>query len=597
MSTDPFVDDEVLGKAYDRRLMRRLVRYLRPYRGQVVLSVCLLFAIALLELVGPVVVQRAIDGPIARGDIAGLWGYVAVFVASLGLAFLLTYVQTVIMNRVGQEVMAKLRVEIFAHLQQMHLAYYDKNPVGRLLTRVTSDVAALNELFTSGVVAIFGDIFTLIGIIVVLFVYSWQLALITFIVLPFLAFGTWLFKIKARESYRAVRKQTARIAAYLQEHITGMAVTQLFAQEPKAQRNFDSINADLRKANFDSIFYYAVFFPGVEVLGAVSIGLIIWYGGGQILAGVLTAGALVAYLQLAERFYRPIRDLAEKYNIFQAAMAASERVFSLLDTPPQIATPAVPARPERVQGAVTFKDLSFAYNGDEWVLKNINLRVKPGEKVAVVGHTGAGKTSLVNLLCRFYEYQQGSIELDGVDLRAWDPVELRSHIGLVLQDVFLFSGDIQSNIRLGNRDITDDRVRQAAREVNAARFIERLPKSYGAEVSERGSTLSVGQKQLLAFARALAFDPSVLILDEATSSVDTETEILIQEALARLFRGRTAIVIAHRLSTIRDMDRIIVLHKGGIREEGTHEELLAKQGIYYRLYQLQYKDQEKALAV
>lgn len=597
MSFDTFQDDEVLGKAYDSRLMRRLIRYLRPYRVQVIWSVFLLFAIALLELVGPVMVQRAIDGPIAEKNIGGLWGYVAVFVASLGVAFVLRYIQTVVMNRVGQEVMAHLRVEIFRHLQRLQLAFYDKNPVGRLLTRVTSDVAALNELFTSGVVAIFGDIFTLIGIIAVLFYYSWQLALITFIVLPFLAFGTWLFKIKARDSYRAVRKQTARISAYLQEQITGMAVTQLFAQEPKAQGKFDAINADLRKANFDSIFYYAIFFPGVEFLGAVSIGLIIWYGGGQIVAGLLTAGALVAYLQLAERFYRPIRDLAEKYNIFQAAMAASERVFVLLDTKPQIVAPAIPATPGQVQGAVAFKDLSFAYNGDDWVLKNVNLNVKPGEKIAIVGHTGAGKTSLVNLLCRFYEYQQGSIELDGVDLRAWDPIALRSHIGLVLQDVFLFSGDIQSNIRLGDKSISDLQVRQAAREVNAARFIERLPDGYAATVSERGSTLSVGQKQLLAFARALAFDPTVLILDEATSSVDTETEILIQEALTRLFEGRTAIVIAHRLSTIRDMDRIIVLHKGEIREEGTHDELLARQGIYYRLYQLQYKDQEKALAV
>ena len=594
--SDTFHEDEVLGRAYDQRLMSRLVHYLRPYKGKVVLSVILLFTIAGLELVGPIVVQRAIDGPIADGVLAELWKYVAIFLAALAVAFVLRYIQTIIMNRVGQEVMAHLRVEIFGHLQRMHLAFYDKNPVGRLLTRVTSDVAALNELFTSGVVAIFGDIFTLIGIVAVLLYYSWKLALVTFIVLPFLIYGTWLFKIKARESYRAVRKQTARLSAYLQEQITGMSVVQLFAQEPKSHRRFDDINADLRQAHFNSIFYAALFFPGVEFLGAVSIGLIIWYGGGQIVQGFLTAGALVAYLQLAERFYRPIRDLAEKYNIFQAAMAASERIFSLLDTQPAIAAPAEPARPAEIRGGIEFDHLHFAYNDEEWVLKDINLRVRPGEKLAIVGHTGAGKTSLMNLLCRFYEYQRGSLRFDGVELRDWDPIELRNHIGLVLQDVFLFSGDIQGNIRLGNSDITDERVRWAAEQVNAARFINRLPDTYGSPVAERGSTLSVGEKQLLAFARALAFDPQVLILDEATSSVDTETEILIQQALKKLLEGRTSIVIAHRLSTIRGMDRIIVLHKGEIREAGTHEELMARQGIYFRLYQLQYKDQETALA-
>jgi ATP-binding cassette subfamily B multidrug efflux pump len=572
--------------------MRRLTSYLRPYRGRVAACVALLFSIAALELVGPIVVQKAIDGPITEGRLADLWPYVAIFVGALFCVFLLTYIQTLIMNRVGQEVMAQLRVEIFSHLQKMHLGFYDKNPVGRLLTRVTSDTSALNELFTSGVVAIFGDIFTLTGILVVLLYYSWKLALVTFVVLPFLAYATWLFKIRARESYRAVRKQTARLSAYLQEQITGLSVVQLFAQEPKSQRGFDEINADLRKANYDSILYYALFFPGVEFLGAVSIGLIIWYGGGQIVAGVFTAGALVAYLQLAERFYRPIRDLAEKYNIFQAAMAASERIFTLLDTPPAISAPAVTRHPEQVRGEIRFENVSFAYHDQDWVLKNLSLSVQPGEKLAIVGHTGAGKTSIINLLCRFYEYQSGSIRFDGVELRDWDPLVLREHVGLVLQDVFLFSGDIQSNIRLGRADIDFDRVRWAAEQVNASRFIERRPRGYQEPVTERGSTFSVGEKQLLAFARALAFDPTVLILDEATSSVDTETEVLIQSALKRLLAGRTAIVIAHRLSTIRDMDRIVVLHKGELREEGSHEELLAKGGIYSRLYQLQYKDQE-----
>jgi ATP-binding cassette subfamily B protein len=597
MSSDGFQDDEVLGKAYDQRLMRRLVRYLRPYRGRVVASVVLLLSIAALELVGPIVVQRAIDGPITRGHLRELWPYVAVFVAALCGVFVLTYIQTLVMNRVGQEVMSHLRVEIFAHLQKMHLGFFDKNPVGRLLTRVTSDVASLNDLFTSGVVAIFGDLFTLAGIVAVLLYYSWKLALVTFVVLPFLGYATWLFKIRARESYRAVRKQTAKLSAYLQEQITGLTVVQLFAQEPKSQRGFDEINADLRQANYDSILYYALFFPGVEFLGAVSIGLIIWYGGGQIVQGVLTAGALVAYLQLAERFYRPIRDLADKYNIFQAAMAASERIFSLLDTQPLIVAPPGAVRPEAVRGEIEFEKLYFAYHNEDWVLKNVSLHVRPGEKLAIVGHTGAGKTSLMNLLCRFYEYQKGSIRFDGRELRDWDPLVLREHLGLVLQDVFLFSGDIQSNIRLGRSDIDPERVRWAAEQVNASRFIERRPQGYREPVTERGGTYSVGEKQLLAFARALAFDPAVLILDEATSSVDTETEVLIQSALKRLLLGRTAIVIAHRLSTIRDMNRIIVLHKGELREEGTHEELLARGGIYSRLYQLQYKDQEAAAYV
>lgn len=592
MSQTGYHEDEILGKAYDSRLMRRLIAYLHPYRAKVALSVALLFTIAGLDLVGPIMVQRAIDGPIATGDLSDLWVYVVVFLAALLVAFGLRYVQVIVMNRVGQEVMARLRVEIFGHIQHMHLQFFDRNPVGRLLTRVTSDVAALNELFTSGVVAIFGDIFTLIGIVAVLFYYSWQLALVTFIVLPFLMYATWLFKIKARESYRAVRKQTARLSAFLQEQITGMAVVQMFAQEPKTQDTFDGINADLRTAHFNSIFYYAIFFPGVEVLGAISIGLIIWYGGGQIVAGILTAGALVAYLQLAERFYRPIRDLAEKYNIFQAAMAASERIFDILDTPPAIAAPPEPARADRISGAVSFKNLSFAYKGDDWILKNINLDVKAGEKIAIVGYTGAGKTSLVSLLCRFYDYQKGTITFDGVELREWDPIELRSHIGLVLQDVFLFSGTIESNIRLGRSDITSEQVERAIEQVNATRLVSRLPGGIKEPVTERGSTLSVGEKQLLSFARALAFNPSVLILDEATSSVDTDTEILIQKALAKLMEGRTAIVIAHRLSTIRHMDRIIVMHKGEIRESGTHDELMSALGIYYRLYQLQYKDQE-----
>jgi ATP-binding cassette subfamily B protein len=497
--------------------------------------------------------------------------------------------------------MQDMRREIFGHLQRLHVGYFDKNPVGRLMTRVTTDVDAVNELFTSGVVTVFGDLFTLVGIMAVMLALDWRLALVTFAVIPlFFAVTNW-FRKGARHSFRETRKWVARINAFLQENLSGMSVVQLFRREEKNREAFAAINRGHADANMSAIFYYAVFYPAIELLAALATALILLYGGGQVLAGGLTLGVLVAFIQYSERFWRPISDLSEKFNLLQAAMAASERIFGLLDTKPLVVSPEAPARPESVHGRVRFEDVWFSYSagatdggpGEEapWVLKDIEFAVEPGRSVALVGATGAGKTSIISLLMRFYDVQRGRVTLDGADVREWELGRLRSSLALVLQDVHLFSGTIASNIRLGS-DIPLERVRAAAEAVHAHRFIETLPRGYDTEVKERGATLSVGQKQLLSFARALAHDPRVLILDEATSSVDTETEQLIQEALRVLLRGRTAIVIAHRLSTVQNVDQILVLHKGRIRERGTHQELLARRGIYWKLYQLQYKDQE-----
>jgi ATP-binding cassette subfamily B protein len=485
---------------------------------------------------------------------------------------------------------------MFGHLQRLDIAFYDRNPVGRLMTRLTTDVDALNELFTSGVVAIFQDLFALFGIIIMMFYLNWKLALVALTVLPLLIGVTLWFKLNARESYRKVRTRIARINAFLQEHITGTATVQLFNRESKVQKEFDTVNEDYRLANVDSIFYYAVFFPAVEIISAVGVGLIIWYGGGQVIQNELTIGALIGFIQLSQRFFQPISDLSEKYNILQSAMASSERIFKLLDTPIEITSQLDATQPARVRGHIEFRNVWFAYKPDEWVLRDVSFEVKPGERIAIVGHTGAGKTTITNLLLRFYDVQQGSILLDGLDIRYWDLTALRKAFAIVLQDVFLFSGDIESNIRLGEDGFDGDRVEYAARQVHAHEFIERLPGGYKAEVKERGATLSTGQKQLIAFARALAFDPRVLILDEATANIDTQTELLIRDALDQLLSGRTSVVIAHRLSTIQNADRIIVLHKGRVREMGTHDELLRLRGIYYRLYQLQYKEQEIPIA-
>ncbi len=614
-------EEEALGKAYDARLMRRLLAYVKPYRGTAVAAVALIVLSSLLQLVGPLATAVALDlfvrpqGAATRlsapsrwtahwmqaagwhpGDFAGIAAVSLVYLAALAATFAVLYLQSRLMLLMGQHIMRDLRRQIFGHLQRLPLTYFDRNPVGRLVTRVTTDVDALNELFTAGIVSIFGDVVLLAGIVGVLFWLDWRLALVTFAILPLLGGVTLWFRIRARQTYRDVRVKIARINAFLQEHITGMSVLQLFNREQRAYAEFSAINRDHRDANVRAIFYYAVYYPLVELITALGLGLIIWYGGGQVMAGALSIGALVAFLQNAQRFYQPLSDLSEKYNILQAAMASSERIFRLLDRVPAIVSPpdAFAPPPEAVRGELELDGVGFSYKPGEPVLEEVSFRVAPGETVAVVGHTGAGKTTLTNLLLRFYDVDAGAVRVDGVDVRRWDLARLRETIGLVLQDVFLFSGTVGGNIRLGSPAIDDARLRWAAGEVSALPFIERLPQGFDTAVRERGAGLSVGQKQLISFARALAFDPRVLILDEATSSVDTETEQLIERALGRLLAGRTSLVIAHRLSTVQRADRILVMHKGRLREQGTHQELLARRGIYHRLYLLQYKDQEVA---
>jgi ATP-binding cassette subfamily B multidrug efflux pump len=586
-------DDPVAPKSYDGRLFLRLLGYLRPHLGPVVLAFALIVAMAGLDLVGPYLTKVAIDRYIARGDAHGLAAVAALYLLTLLAALAVRFGQTLIMQMTGQRIMFDMRRQIFGHLQGLHVAYFDKNPVGRLMTRVTTDVDAVNDLFTSGVVTVFGDLFTLFGIMGVMLALDFRLALVTFSVIPFFFLLTNWFRKGARESFRETRKWVARINAFLQENLSGMSVVQLFRREERNREAFAGINRKHADANMSAIFYYAVFYPAIELLAAIATALILLYGGGQVLLGAVTLGVLVAFIQYSERFWRPIADLSEKFNILQAAMAASERIFLLLDQAPQVVSPPAPKRLRPVEGRVAFEHVSFSYAEPpvQYVLEDIDFVVEPGKSVALVGATGAGKTSIISLLMRFYDVQEGRVTLDGVDIRELATEDLRSSLALVLQDVHLFSGTIASNIRLGS-PVPEERVREAARTVHAHRFIEALPEGYATEVKERGATLSVGQKQLLSFARALAHDPRVLILDEATSSVDTETEQLIQDALRVLLRGRTAIVIAHRLSTIQNVDEILVLHKGRIRERGTHQELLLRRGIYWRLYQLQYKDQE-----
>ena len=585
------IEDDPLEKSYDSKLLLRLLTYLRPYVWPVFLSFVLIVAMAGLDLVGPYLTKVAIDEHIQKGDAQGLLRIAALFCLTLALAFVVRFGQVFLLQMTGQRVMLDMRRQIFGHLQKLHVGFYDKHPVGRLVTRVTSDVDAVNELFTSGVVTVFGDLFTLLGIMGVMLSLNWRLALVTFAVLPLFFLVTDWFRRGARESFREVRKWVARINAFLQENLTGMAVVQLFRREERNRVLFAGINRSHADANLKSIFYYAVFYPAIDLLAAIAVALILIYGGSRVLEGTLTVGALVAFIQYTDRFWRPISDLSEKFNILQSAMASSERIFQLLDTKPEIVASRVAHRESHVEGRIAFEGVSFAYNPGEWVLRDITFAVEPGRSLALVGATGAGKTSIISLLQRFYDVQEGRISLDGVDVRDWDPTALRRAMALVLQDVHMFSGTIASNIRLGS-DIPIERVRAAARAVHAEPFIQRLAGGYDAEVKERGATLSTGQKQLLSFARALAHDPRVLILDEATSSVDTETERQIQDALRVLLRGRTAIVIAHRLSTIRNVDEILVLHKGRIRERGPHEALLAQRGLYWRLYQLQYKEQE-----
>ncbi|NQS98624.1 MAG: ABC transporter ATP-binding protein [candidate division Zixibacteria bacterium] len=582
-----FQEEEYSQKEFDAKILRRLLIYVKPYRWRLALSVFLLLAVTGLELMGPVLTKYAIDVNIPAKDIPGLLKTVSIFFVILAVALFGHFAQIYNTRLVGQRAVLDLRMAVFSHLQKLSVSYYDRNPVGRLMTRVTSDVQVLDEMFSSGVVAVFGDIFTIIGIIIAMLVLNWKLALATFIVIPFIFYTSFIFRKHARRAFRKVRIRLARINSFLNENITGMTITQLFNLQNRNFNKFDRLNQSYLEANLNTIFYFAVFFPVIELLGSVAIALIIGYGGKLILGGMLTLGGLVAFLQYSERFFRPIRDLSEKYNILQNAMASAERIFTLLDAEPEVKSPAEPARLDKFAGQVEFRNVSFCYKDNQSALKNISFTVEPGETLAVVGRTGAGKTTLINLLCRFYDPNEGAISLDGRDIREFEPRELRRLIGLVQQDLFLFAGSIEDNICIDEGRSDYDAAKPMAVSVQADKFIASMPEGYQTKIGERGATLSTGQKQLLSFARALSVDPKILVLDEATSSVDSETEMMIQAALKTLIEGRTSIVIAHRLSTIREADRIIVLHKGEIRESGTHEELLAREGIYYKLYKMQ----------
>jgi len=597
MAQDYHSEEEALGKAYDSHLMKRLLGYIKPYRKYVIFAIILNISVSALPAVGPLLTKIAIDDYIANSDYRGLFYISLLLFGTLIFQAVIQYFLTYYTQYLGQKTLYDLRSQLFKHTQRLALRFYDKTPIGRIVTRVTNDVEALGELFSSGIVAVFGDIFIIVWILVFMFLMDMSLSLVTLSVLPVLIYGTFLFRKKARESYRDVRLHLARLNAYMQEHITGMNVVQIFNKEKDESKRFSAINSDYRRANIKSILYYALFYPGVELISSIAVALIIWYGGGEIIRGSLTLGVLFAFIQYTEMFFRPIRDLSEKYNIMQTSMASSERIFKLLDNETFVKDPADPFILENVKGEIEFRNVWFAYNEEDYVLKDISFSIKPGETVAIVGHTGAGKTSIINILSRFYDINKGKILIDGKDISRLEKKELRKHISMVLQDVFLFSGTIRSNIDMANAEIPFEKIIEASKTVGADRFISSFNNRYDEEVKERGATLSVGQKQLISFARALAYDPKILILDEATSSVDTETEILIQKAIENLLAGRTAIVIAHRLSTIQSADKIIVMHKGEIRETGTHQELLAKRGIYYKLYQLQYKDQEIVKAV
>ena len=586
-------EDEILGKVYDARLMARMLRYLRPYWKLLAVSFVFLMLQTGTQLLGPYITKIAIDRYIATKDLAGLDFMALAYLGVVVVGFVVLFIQTYTTQYIGQRAMHDLRMHIFSHLQKQDMAYFDRNAVGRLMTRTINDVETLNELFSTGVVGLLSDVSTVLGIAVIMLWLDWQLALLCLTAFPIILYVSRFYRRRAREVYRESRLILGRLNAGLQENIAGVATIQAFGQEAKMYRRFQEINFQYRDVLLRSIRYNAVFFPVIELFSALSIGLLLWYGGNMIMANAIQAGVLVAFIQYLQRMYQPIRDLAEKYNIMQAAMASSERIFALLDTPETIKNPAQPQRVEGFMGEIEFKDVWLSYRPGEPVLRGISFRVRPGEKVALVGATGSGKTSIISALCRFYDVEGGAILVDGVDVRQWNKQELRRHLGLVLQDVFLFSGDIADNITLGDRRIGDERLWEAARRAHIAPFIEKLPKRYHEEVQERGSTLSQGQRQLLSFARALAFDPKVLILDEATSSVDTQTEMLIQEALDELLKNRTALIIAHRLSTIQHTDRILVIHKGEIWEQGSHHELRARGGLYARLYELQYGFQQR----
>jgi ATP-binding cassette subfamily B protein len=599
-------EEESIGKTYDWRVTRRLMRYLRPYVYLIIPALLLTLVLNILGSLQPWFTKHAIDDFITPRNLETTWfsigtlalsgigSFVAVFLSVWTIRFASAYLQEVLLNRVGQYVMYDLRSELYTKLQHQEVAYYDRNPVGRIITRLTSDVDSLNELFTSGVIDVLGDLVIIAAIVGLMFWMDWRLALVSLITVPLLFAATNWFRKHARRGFDNVRTRLAKLNAFLQEHISGANTVQLFNAENKALKRFDGINAEYQEANIETIYYYSIFYPLVDFIGAIGIAVVIWYGGYEILTAVsanqkaLTVGTVIAFVQFSGLLFQPIRDLSDKFNVLQAAIVASHRIFQLLDRPILIQTPAAPKKSGRARGSIEFKNVWFAYKNEDWVLKDVSFTVEPGQSIALVGHTGSGKTTVTNLLMRFYDVQKGSILLDGVDVKDWDLESLRENFAVVLQDVFLFSGTIDNNIRLGNKEITDEKVVWAAQEVRAAEFIERLPEKYEAELKERGAGLSVGQKQLISFARALAFNPAILVLDEATSSIDTETEQLIQQAVTRVMQSRTSIVVAHRLSTVQRCDKILVFHHGELREAGTHNELLQIKGLYWRLYQLQY---------
>ena len=585
-------EEDDLGKVYDRELMKRLIAYLKPYRREVVLIVFLMVGYSVSEALLPYLTQLGIDNHIEPRNLQGLETIVLYYVLVLVARFIFTYFEEYGMQMVGQKAMYDIRMSLFSHLQRLDVRFFDNNPVGRLMTRVMGDVEVLKELFTSGVITVFGNLLSIFAYVVAMLLLNWKLALVTLTVLPIIFAITTIYQVYSRRAFRDQRRYLARINAFLNENIVGMTTMQLFAREPRSWLQFDERNQQYLGANLRSIFYFSLFSPMIEVCGSLALAVIVWHGGGQILQDTLTFGVLFAFIQYSQRLFWPIRELSEKYTIFQNAMASSERIFDLMDTEPTIVNPTPAKEVGVLNGEIEFRNVWFAYNAEDYVLRDVSFKVKAGEKVALVGHTGSGKTSIINLLCRFYDVNEGQVLIDGIDLREMELPDLRRAINIVQQNIFLFSGTIEKNINLDNPEISKEETIAAAKEVHLDSYVQKMPAGYETEVREGGAGLSVGQKQLVAFARALASDPNILILDEATSSVDTETELIIQDALNRLMANRTSIVIAHRLSTIQNADKIIVMHRGEIQEMGTHNELLQQRGIYYRLYQLQYKGQE-----